>query len=161
MLRRMPINRRASWSVQIVSYLRNSYLLLVALFWLCRVRFGLWRSPFQELHAQLSFESRKKLFYPFRTRPPLRHLIWAVDTSGRLMPDDVKCLAKALCAQAMAQQFNYDLDLRIGVAKPLDQSLDAHAWVVYQDRIILGNLPDLDKFIPLLSLPASPAEGTA
>ena len=143
------VGPQASRSVRLICWMRNSYLLAVAFAWLCRVRFGLWRSPFQTLHQRLFQESQKPLFYPFRTRPSLQQLVKSVKVSARWMPANVKCLAKALCAQAIARQFDYRLDLHIGVAKQGDRAIAAHAWVVYQDRIVLGNLPDLDKFVPL------------
>ena len=159
MTRRMLVSRRTTRQARVVSYIRNYYLLMIACCWMCRVRFGLWQSSFQDLHSQLAQESQRNLFYPFRTRPALQQLIWAVNTSSYLMPGKIKCLAKALCAQAIARQFNYALDLHIGVAKRPNLSIEAHAWIVYQNRIILGNLPGLDKFVPLLLLPAQLSKG--
>ena len=72
------------------------------------------------------------------------------------MPGDVKCLAKALCAQTIARQFNYDLDLHIGVAKEKNNPLEAHAWLTHQNQIVLGALSDLNRFAPILSIPTSP-----
>ena len=151
---------QASRSVRLISWVRNCYILAMTFAWLCRVRFGLWRSPFQALHQKLSQESQKTWFYPFRTRPSLPQIVRSVKASARWMPAEVKCLAKALCAQAIARQFDYTLDLHIGVAKQGDRAIEAHAWVVYQDRIVLGNLPDLDKFVPL-SVPTHLARGTS
>lgn len=142
---------------------QNRYLIIVSFLWLARIRWGLWRSSFQDLQQQLSRSSAQPVFYPFHSLPSLNQLIWSVKTSSRLMPGNVKCLAKALCAQAIAHQFNYNLNLHIGVAKEKDNSLEAHAWLTYQNQVVLGSLSDLNRFSPLLSLssPLSPSGGTA
>ena len=59
------------------------------------------------------------------------------------------CLSQALTAQFLLAQSGYDAELQIGAAKSADGKLEAHAWVTSESGILIGNLPDLDRFVPL------------
>jgi hypothetical protein len=42
--------------------------------------------------------------------------------------------------------------LHIGVKRPENGKLDAHAWVESEGRVIVGQLGDLSRFSPLMPL---------
>ncbi len=67
------------------------------------------------------------------------------------MPGGAKCLARALTTQVLLNRQGYLPDLRIGVAKATAGQLEAHAWVEYQGRIVIGQLNDLSRYLPLPS----------
>ncbi len=72
---------------------------------------------------------------------------WAVSASSALTPR-ATCLTRALALQAMLRRRGYPAALRIGVAKPRDQALEAHAWVELDGQAYLGG-PELDRFAPM------------
>jgi hypothetical protein len=58
------------------------------------------------------------------------------------------CLTRSLSLQAMLRRRGYRAELRIGVAKPDDRPLEAHAWVVLDGEVYLGG-PELSRFSPM------------
>lgn len=78
-------------------------------------------------------------------------IAWAVNAVSRYMPG-VKCLARALTTQVLMSRYGHSCELRIGVAKGEKGTLEAHAWIEHQGRVVMGYLADLSRFIPLPSL---------
>ncbi len=76
-------------------------------------------------------------------------LIWAVDVSTQLSPGGAKCLARALTVQALMQRQGYEPQLQIGVIKSPGAEFQAHAWLEYQGKIVIGELPDMEKYSEL------------
>lgn len=113
------------------------------------IRLGLWRLPFAKLQhyldrlSHVSFPGQSLEVYRLHT------LIWAVNWSSYYSPGVVKCLARALSTQTLMRQQGYSSEIRIGVAKGRQGSLEAHAWVESQGQIIMGYLPDLSRYKPL------------
>jgi hypothetical protein len=124
-------------------------LLLSTLVLLAILRLGLWLLPFKTLLALLPRLSQIT-FTPNLSHPILLNkVIWAVNVSSRYMPGGVKCLARALTTKVLLDRLEHPPELRIGVAKGDQGTLEAHAWVEYQGQIIIGNLRDLSRFVPL------------
>lgn len=132
------------------------YLLFLSLCGLICVRLGLWLLPFQVLRKWLTRLNSGHLHNVFSVKPSIRKIVWAIHVSSRVMPGNVKCLARALTTQWVANQFGYQLDFHIGVAKDNASNLEAHAWVIYNDQVVMGHLPDLDRFVPLLLVSGVP-----
>ena len=40
-------------------------------------------------------------------------------------------------------------EVSIGVAKGENGKIEAHAWVVSQGTVMMGNLPDLSRYVPM------------
>lgn len=55
----------------------------------------------------------------------------------------------SLATQHLLALYGYGAQLRIGVAKVASGKLEAHAWVEYQGKVIIGELQDLSTFTPL------------
>lgn len=92
------------------------------------------------------------LSYPKQSAPAsIAAVVWAVEQSARYMPGGAKCLARAIATQMLMQRQGYCPALRIGVAKAPQGHLEAHAWIEYQGDVIMGNLADLRRFIPMPS----------
>lgn len=130
----------------------DRWLLFEAFCWLNLVRLGL---------AFLSF-SRLRRFIDKLERPtgelgqvdgrnPSK-IINAIYTSDRYSLSRSKCLAKALVTKFLLSKSGYICSLKIGVFKTDQGTLEAHAWVEYENKIIMGNLFDLHKFVPITSL---------
>jgi hypothetical protein len=81
----------------------------------------------------------------------INKIVWAINVASRYLPG-VKCLARALATEMIMRRYGYNPELRIGVAKNTTGKLEAHAWIEYQGSVIIGNLSDLSRFIPMPSL---------
>lgn len=124
----------------------RTYLLLLM------VRIGLACLPFQQLQSRLAKFSTGVDFYqhyPIPAQdilPTLGLIVWAVHKSTQMMPGGAKCLAKALTTQVLMARRNLPCDLKIGVAKASTGALDAHAWIEFEGQVIMGDLPDLERY---------------
>jgi hypothetical protein len=72
--------------------------------------------------------------------------VTAVNRSSKWSPGDVKCLARALTTEVLLTKYGYCPLLKIGVVKESQGKLEAHAWVEEQEKVVIGDLRDLDKF---------------
>jgi hypothetical protein len=71
------------------------------------------------------------------------------------MPSGAKCLARALVCQVLMARRGYSPELRIGVAKSQEGTLEAHAWIESQGQVVIGDLKELPRFTQLPSLPGN------
>ncbi len=127
---------------------RARVLLLVTFILLASVKCGLKLAPFHSLFKFLASVSAFKVVH----RVNIAEIIWATNVVTRYMPGGAKCLARALTTQVLMNWHGYKPEFRIGVAKADTGNLEAHAWIEYQGFVIIGNLDDLGRFIPLPSL---------
>src|SRR5579864_4695734 len=74
---------------------------------------------------------------PPRSQPSSEEICNAVEIAGRLIPC-VTCLVKAYVCSAMLNRFGYAAEIKIGVLKH-PSNLEAHAWVEYDGRVVMGN----------------------
>ena len=82
-----------------------------------------------------------------KMRPPgLTDLCRWVNIWAAVLPGTYNCLPRALTAYVLCRQRGYPVELRLGVALDGETSFEAHAWVESEGRIVLGNLPELEKF---------------
>jgi len=127
----------------------ESYLLLTA------IRLGLWLLPFGKLQQILGrISSSPKLAQELQ----IKQIVIAVDRSSKYSPGNVLCLARALTTEALLTRYGYSPLLKIGVAKGKQGKLEAHAWVEEQEKVIIGDLQDLDKFKVFPALKKEPLE---
>ena len=132
---------------------RERQLFLHALALLSVIRLGLERLSFQNLRRWLARLplNRRQSAPPVTSAPPetIATIVWAVEAASRLQPRGVKCLARALATQHLLALNGYVAHLRIGVTKEASGNLEAHAWVEYQGKVIIGGLQHLSAFTPL------------
>ena len=88
----------------------------------------------------LRFESLQR--WATRTRRikqsvPISKLIWAAMMGARIMPNST-CLVRALAASRLLAQNGYKSTIHIGVKRKAGL-FEAHAWVEYEGRAIIGN----------------------
>ncbi len=69
-----------------------------------------------------------------------------VDIWGSLLPGTYNCLPRAFTAYTLCRRQGYEVELKLGAALGGKEPFEAHAWVEYKKRIVIGNLPDLDRF---------------
>jgi Transglutaminase-like superfamily len=126
-------------------------LLVMSLILLAAMRLGLWLMPFRTLLKLLAKISQPSDRLQVTNPVSVRKIAWAVNAVSRYMPG-VKCLARALTTQVLMNRYGHSSELRIGVAKGETGILEAHAWIEYQGLVVIGNLTDLSRFMPLPSL---------
>ena len=78
--------------------------------------------------------------------------VWATAKAGAIFLGDKPCLTQALIMHWYLSRRDIPNRLQIGVRRTGDGNLEAHAWVVHHDQIIIGNLQALDEYHPLPQL---------
>ena len=120
------------------------------------VRIGLACISFQRLRTILESFSQQKPSESSHSNSleeqKVKQIIWAVERSTKFMPGGAKCLAKALTTQVLMERRGLICEFKIGVAKNQQDELEAHAWIERDGQVIMGALPDLDRFKSLPSL---------
>lgn len=129
----------------------DRHLLIMTLIILATIRLGLWLMPFRTLLKVLAKISRQSDCLEVTNLVSVRKIAWAVNAVSRYMPG-VKCLARALTTQVLMSRYGHSCELRIGVAKAEEGKLEAHAWIEHEGLVVIGNLQDLSRFMPLPSL---------
>lgn len=62
---------------------------------------------------------------------------WAVTTAARYVPG-AKCLAQAIIAETLLLQSGFPAHIQVGVTKPGESRLRAHAWVECEGVVVVG-----------------------
>lgn len=130
---------------------REQLLLLETVTLLAVVRLGLWLIPFRTVKKLLAKIEQG----PARSRSsnPLsvNQIAWAVRVGSRAVPM-ATCLTQALTGQILLARRGHPAHLRIGVAKEPRKDLEAHAWLEYEGRVVIGDHGDLAHYTPLPSV---------
>src|SRR3989475_12231716 len=109
-------------------------LLLEATLLLGAIGLGLRLLPFGRLRRLLDRLSRPRHGLRPQARLSAARIAWTVDRASRVVPGARSCLVQALAAQVLLARCGHEACVRIGVARPLDGSLEAHAWVRSEER---------------------------
>lgn len=81
---------------------------------------------------------------------------WAVSRTAKAALG-ATCLPQALAANALLSFQGYASVIRIGVRRGDDGAVQAHAWVLSEDRVVVGDDGErLDSFTPLTDLGTRP-----
>lgn len=125
-------------------------LLLRALAPLFAMRAAMWTLTFARVRRIADAMSQ-----PIRTRaadarPSPDRIAWAVRVASRVVPDGSNCLVRALATGIMLKRYDYPSELKIGVMKPVDGRLEAHAWLESGGIVVIGDF-QLDRYVPLVA----------
>ncbi len=121
---------------------------------LAQIRVALYVHPFNHVQRRYARRTHPKA----STATPHAHGIEAraigiaVRRASRLVPG-ATCLPQALTTRVMLERHGIPNELLIGVAKTDDGTLEAHAWIEVDDKVIIGNLNDLSRFHRMPELP--------
>ena len=107
------------------------------------IRTALWTLPYNTLKTRL-----RNRFKPASHYYPCSRIVWAVSAVSKYVPK-ASCLTQALAAETLLHRHGYPAVIHIGVAKRNTETLEAHAWVESEGRIILGG-SGLAGFTPLI-----------
>ena len=116
------------------------------------IRLGLFMLPFRQLQDLISQASRLKVLARLSSNTTISAIVLSVNRSSKYSPGNVKCLARALTTAVLMSIYSFPYKVNIGVAKDKDNNLEAHAWVESQGNAIVGNLPDLSRYVAMSPL---------
>ena len=116
------------------------------------VRLGLSVLPFGTLRRLLGVSERPRSRRPPKRQPAPDRVAWAVRVASRHLLGTWSCLTQALAAQLLLRWHRYPAVLRIGVARPEEESFRAHAWVESEGRVVYGEASG-SQYTPLPALP--------
>ncbi|MEM9581173.1 MAG: lasso peptide biosynthesis B2 protein [Pseudomonadota bacterium] len=134
-----------------ISVLRRLTLYSLVLGVIIVTRLGLWMLRYQTVRAWLVRPCREDP-QPER-RLAVYHVARVVARLARLIPD-ASCLTQSIACQAVLSWRNIPSSISMGVKKEDGGTLRWHAWVTWNDVIILeGNEEVLAGFQKLLDLP--------
>jgi len=132
---------------------RGERRLLVRSWWLVgSVRVGLWLLPYARLRRIL--DRRCEIPLEWRTpRPDPERIAWAVTVASEYFPRAETCLTRALAALYWLRRFGHPAELKLGVALDERKEFSAHAWVLSEGRVVIGD-DGHGEFTPLESPPS-------
>lgn len=78
-----------------------------------------------------------------------------VKLASRYLSGAETCLVQALATYIQLKYLFPGISLRIGVSRDTAGRFQAHAWVEHQGRVIIGESPEIARFVPMpiLNLP--------
>lgn len=123
------------------------WLLIQASFYLNAIRLGLATLPFQVVYGWL--KPAKQTLRP-GSAISIDHITWVVNVASRYTVGRAQCLACALTTQLLLLRAGYPCKIHIGVINPAGGGFEAHAWVESGGEIVMGHLPNLQQFTPLM-----------
>lgn len=129
-------------------------LILRALVLLCGIRLSLAILPFSFLRRLLGGVATPPARRPSRS---VDRVAWAVMAASPYVPG-ARCLAQALAAQRLLANGGQPTRLCIGVARPQNGQLEAHAWLEQNGQPIFGT-SDSERFARLQGTHRSWAAG--
>ena len=110
------------------------------------VRLGLLLLPFSRLNDSIG-KAKQLNFLAFAPEEVnIDNIARAVYRSGRYQPGNPMCLARALTTAVLMNIYDFPHQINIGVAKS-DSGIDAHAWIVSQGVVVVGDMPDLSRYV--------------
>ena len=108
------------------------------------IRLKLWFIPFNRIQQSIERSTNKTA-----NNIPVTKLIWTVQTVSNYIPQ-ATCLTKALTAQKLLKKHGYSCLIKIGVGKDTEGKFEAHAWLEYADKVVLGESEK--EYVPLTEL---------
>ncbi len=91
--------------------------------------------------------SRFRRLGQFFVRGSDERIAWAIEAAGRRLGRLSTCLIRALVAELVLNANDGPVRLTIGVKRTAAGTLEAHAWVTRQDRVLIG--ATAEEYVPL------------
>lgn len=115
------------------------------------IRIALWVCPFAWVH-HFCTQGGDLLQSTQEADPALTaSIVRAVRLVGTYLPKST-CLVEAYTLHFLLRQHKLYTEIHVGVKRQSATQITAHAWVEYNQQILLGELPNLDQYIPLYSI---------
>lgn len=116
-------------------------LLFKILLLMVKVRIILWLMPFNRIQ-----ESFKQIKPSSERGETICKLSWSLKVIAHYFPGS-KCLINALTGYLLLSEHGYDSLVKIGVGKSAEGEFEAHAWLEYKDRVVIGESEK--EYVPL------------
>ena len=123
-------------------------LILKSLFLATVIRVLLWLLPVRFLQRLFMCTTGENPDGSESDWDEITRIVHSIRSVSRFVPQ-ATCLTQALAASLLIRFSGQDSELKIGVAKDDSSRLIAHAWLEKDGQIILGELPDQGRFVPL------------
>jgi hypothetical protein len=79
----------------------------------------------------------------------LARIAWGIDRAAWFVPG-ATCLTQALSGQILLSRQGVSSTIRLGIDRTQTETIEAHAWLVSGDRIVLGGTEQsLERYVPL------------
>lgn len=115
------------------------------------MRITLWVLPFRFIRPLLVDSPQPVRLSSEVNSADVRKIVWAVSRTSRLIPKGQNCLLHALSTHRLLSRRGFPSRIQFGVNRDEDGAFSAHAWVELEGKVVMGSLPDLSQFIPLVS----------
>lgn len=69
-----------------------------------------------------------------------------LEKCARNLPLKLRCLPIALAGYVLFRRLGVEVNLRIGAKQTQNDGFSAHAWLELEDRVLVGDLPDLSSY---------------
>jgi hypothetical protein len=79
-------------------------------------------------------------------------IVWSVERVSSRFPMSLTCLPRALAVRSMMARRRLHGTLSIGVSRRDRGRFEAHAWIEFRGKVIIGDMPDLARFARLPGL---------
>jgi hypothetical protein len=99
--------------------------------------------------------SRVRRLGQFFVRGSDERIAWAIEAVGRRLGRLSTCLIRAVIAELVLNESSGPVNVTIGVKRTAAGTLEAHAWVTRQDRVLVG--APADEYVPLATWTRLPA----
>ena len=110
-----------------------------AIFWLALSRLAVLFLPFRHMARFLGEHMADHSGNPrIDDLRKVRSVVRVVQTAGRHLPWECKCLVQAITGKMMLASRGIKTTLSLGLAKDDQGDLCAHAWLTLGDRVVLG-----------------------
>lgn len=123
---------------------REKALFCFALYLLAAYRIRLQVTSTQQLFNRVQRLSRER-YAPESSPVPSQRIARLLNVAASFTPYST-CLSKALAGQILFAVNGHKTRLHIGVATDAQQKFEAHAWLSLDDTILIGHLPDLERY---------------
>lgn len=120
---------------------RNYFLLSIYLMACYRIALRL--KPLQQIITEVRFKAEQA--QPAKNVLTLSRASRLAHVAGNLVPLST-CLSKSLAGHILLAGQGYQTKIHIGVSKDNTSGFEAHAWLTHDGTIVIGQLPDLQKY---------------
>ena len=124
---------------------RGKKIFLQAYLVMTLIRLGLWLLPFNRLQNLVAKSKQLAFLALAPDQVNVNRIALAVYRCSRYQPASPMCLARALTTAVLMNIYSLPHEVKIGVAKG-EKGIDAHAWVISQGVVVVGDIPDLSRY---------------
>lgn len=116
------------------------------------VRVGLWVLPYRHVDAA----TRPVVAAQRRPDVYARRTVWAAERVGGWLLRDRACLTQALAARWILGRAGYPAEVRIGGRRDEGGAFKAHAWLVFDGRIVVGGADSAATYVAMEPIARTP-----